>query len=534
MVANERQIAAAISKSTGLVVRFDPKVQTKALTVVIHDRPLDDVLNHLAYATFTRVTKSQKGYQLVPDPVAETTSLANYRKILLQDLQSLDKSRVAQYLSGPFSQTEALAYKEAQKAFKQRESQPQSDKPAVDPDSLPRPITRALTRLLHGLSPEKLIRPGHRLLVYSDKPKPTEWKLPQQLVSDVISHYRSESALFEPASNHDITRIILAIRDTDTMAEPSAELLLLDEEDSPIDSVRLPIYSPNRHWSVSPELLKRLSDTDSFQRSHLDEVGAVGAKATQDDVWKSSHPTQFDPQNFVQGEIWLASAKRSGLNMLMSFPDGPIGFMTVQQISSNPFKFSLKECVASMWRRPIRVDSTWISYRPADAGRMIPFQYNRTVLEQEIYRVSHTLDSGMIGRAKLCYASEMDYMPGQLWWYLRGSHADKLALMDPNLDHCFYRFLGSLTDRQRTQWLGGGTVPVSQLSAESKSLLERWVEGQDMSPTSYLRATVATKLYTEVAPKGLEGAVLTTGDHRQGMQVNFPSGFSCQPNAMFM
>ena len=534
LVADERQVAAAISKSVGISVRFDPRVQPRTLTVAIHDRPLDDVLNHLAYATFTRITKASAGYILVPDRLAEEKELAAYHQRIIEDLKELDQARVARYLKRPFTVQDALAYKEALKAAKNHESQPPTNSPSIDPEILPRPISRALTNLLHGIPPEKLSRPGHRLLVYTDKPRSTEWQLPLKLTQDVLWKYRQEYALSEPSVDREIARVLLVIRGTDTMDSPSAELLLLDDEDNAIDSVSLPIYSPSRHWQVSPELLKRLSDSDTFQRSHLDEVGATSAKATESDIWKSSHPTQYDPQNFQQGEVLLAAAKQSGLNMLMCFPDGQIGYSEVQPVSTNPLKFSLKACVASMWRRPIRVDSTWISYRPADAGRLTPYQYNRIVLEQEIYRVSHNIDSGMIGRAKLCFASRMDFMPGQLWWYLRGSHAEKLALMDPNVNHGFFRFLGSLTDKQRTQWLGGAKIPVSLLSKESKTLLERWVEGEEMEPNSYLRHNSANKLYPEAAPKGLDGAILDSGANGQGIQVSFSSGFCCRPNTMFM
>ncbi len=529
MTADVRKVVAALAAVSHRHIAVGSTVDATTLIVDVHAKPLTEVLQRVAWATYTRPVLTSGGWKLVDDPLARRAALAAYRKGVASEYATSNTTRAHEYLDQPFTIGQAKTLVQSMRGYPAELTE---DFRNGDPDaalkklqSLPRPANRALAHLLRSIEPSGWFSDSTPRVVYADEPTPVERRLPKALVAETVKQYDGDRMVLSEMANstntQPIRHVVLQIDVPDRPNEAWAMLTLFDGKDEFIDSASCKLLPDRTPPAPHPALLAPISTNERVVLSH-DTIELFGRNLTPFPLRTAKmalDPVTFDPQASYKAEVWRAFGKRVHSDLVLNCDDRRIAYYDGWQT----FPPMFRDAILELWGRGTKVETGWIISRPTARVPGASWQVSRPELKRA-YVALQAMDAGSLdAAADLMYRSRLEFGMWNEWVLLRRLGLFRLSMQGHMLaDLDALRLLGSMTLKQRHCWLTGGTVRGSELSAAAKQELVAYIYRtprhvfvrKDDRYGLRNRADTIESLPSRVAPNGIDGAVLCIADDR--------------------
>lgn len=470
------RILESISKEAHVELTAGKQKAKEILIVSVEKAPLKEVMEHIAWATFSRWEKAGEGYRLVADITLERRAQRDY----VEQATQITKAGIADYRKRVL--VDAKTDREVVDAATPKEKNPYTIIQGA-------PNARVLAQLLEAVNPGDLVNleAEGEATVYATHPVGTERSLGPKALNYVTEYVKSmglpgaalpdgrpahqfllkgsatfeggwvDLDLYDPGG---ISMIGTMTRNYIYFSPPEIYMAAPKEIRDAIPDQMLVPLSPNSQFNVNRPRIAGESDYGVNERD-FEKMPEVVNRLRQ--------PEKYDPLSTFATDIWCAVGKQMGRNVVASLDD----FLLVPTTDRNPLK--LKSVLS--WRYPrnkVEMTAGWIGVRPILPNASWGHQVDREALGKYVRTPATKSDvDRWLAAAEFLDHSGVTVINQFVGEYISWAMAGRYHMsFEPESPIWIFK---ALTQDQRRAWLNGQSLDISTLSNQVKYQIGKWV-----------------------------------------------------------
>jgi len=479
-VAPLATIAKELANQSGVPVEVAKNVTSHTLIVHVNGKPLTEVLQQIAWVTFSKITPVGEGFRIERDSAAEREGERRYRAKLVTWYKDAVGQLAREYLGKDFDTPSAIDLINKQGEERTRQSSGRVLAANLRAKEHLEPGARAGVALLASIPPDSLLsdRPGYR--TYALYPRGVE--RPLKGMEQVMARYLEERKTLAGARGNlsAAPKVRQALLGTPLLCSPESWDVILHAFDDKGDLCEQadvlpweekPFSEPPRELleAIAPDTPVALTATSRAVLKAWDELDSNSMRRRLQD------PVANDPQSTLMADVWRSYAEVSHRDLVLDLPDAWL-VRVPTQTRAMP---SLAEAVKALWPVRSQVAGNWLVGGPPVAEPGWGWQIPRPELSRLLKDLSDPNVDRLEVALNFLQRVRLDRMPLEYTPYLElAGVGDSRPVFDAVPP--FMAFYGSLAPEVRKRWRTSGKLPVST-NGESAELLRAWAVSQGVT-----------------------------------------------------